>query len=108
MAIIDVPPGLGTIYAERQWGLSLEATRTLAQPLFGWTRTRLAGGLRFDGVDLDRAILGDSRMRVSTSLNFHRVPIGVVRAGWYYEIERDRFNNETPKAGVTLTAAAYF
>jgi hypothetical protein len=109
IAVIDVPPGLGTIYAERQWGASLEASRTLFEPIFrSWSRTRLAGALRFDGVDLDRAIQGDSRMRVSASLNFHRIPIGLVRAGWYYELDRDRFNNETPKAGVTLTTAAYF
>ncbi len=109
MAIIDVPPGLGTIYAERQWGASLEITRRLLEPIrASWYRTKLTGGLRLDAVDLDRAIQGDSRSRVSASLNFHRLPIGVVRLGWYYELARDRFNNKTPKAGLTVTAAAYF
>ncbi|MGH7680919.1 MAG: hypothetical protein ACRENN_02925 [Candidatus Eiseniibacteriota bacterium] len=109
MAIIDVPPGLGTIFAERQWGASLEITRRLLEPVkANWYRTKLSAGLRLDGVDLDRAIEGDSRIRASASLNFHRVPIGVVRLGWYYEMSRDRFNNETPKAGVTVTTAAYF
>jgi len=109
MAIIDVPPGLGTIYAERQWGASLEITRRLLEPIrANWYRTKLSAGLRLDGVDLDRAVQGDSRIRASASLNFHRVPIGVVRLGWYYELDRDRFNNETPKAGITVTTAAYF
>ena len=109
MAIIDVPPGLETIYAERQWGASLELTRRLLEPVrANWYRTKLSGGLRLDAVDLDRAIQGDSRSRISASLNFHRVPIGVVRLGWYYELARDRFNNPTPKAGLTVTTAAYF
>ena len=109
IAIVDVPPGLGTLYAERQWGASVEVTRMLREPILNsWRQTRLVLALRVDAVDLDRAILGDSRMRLSTSLNFRRMPIGVVRLGWYYEIERDRFNNETPKAGVTLSTAAYF
>ncbi len=109
MAIVDVPPGLGTLYAERQWGASLEVTRMLREPILtSWRQTRLVAALRVDAIDLDRAILGDSRMRLTTSLNFRRMPIGVVRVGWYYEIERDRFNNETPKAGLTLSTAAYF
>lgn len=109
VAVVDVPPGLGTIYAERQWGASIEVTRTLLEPIKStWSRTRLTGALRVDAVDLDRAILGDSRARASASLNFHRLPIGVIRLGWYYELARDRFNNETPKAGVTITTAAYF
>lgn len=109
MAIVDVPPGLGTIFAERQWGASVEVTRPLLEPMMkSWSRTRLTGALRVDAVDFDRAIPGDSRSRLSTSLNFHRLPIGGVRLGWYYELARDRFNSETPKAGVTLTTAAYF
>ncbi len=109
IAIVDVPPGLGTIFAERQWGASVEVTRKLFEPIRkSWGRTRLTAALRVDAVDFDRAILGDSRSRLSTSLNFHRLPIGVVRLGWYYELARDRFNNETPKAGVTVTTAAYF
>jgi len=31
-----------------------------------------------------------------------------VRAGWYYEVQHDRFDNRPPFAGLTLTAASYF
>jgi hypothetical protein len=109
MALIDVPPGLEALYAQHQWGASIEMTRTLREPIFaGWTHSRLVGALRADAVDLDPSIYGDSRMRLSASLNVRHLPLGVIRLGWYYEIARDRFNNETPKAGATLTTAAYF
>ena len=109
VALIDVPPGLEALYAQQQYGASVELTRTLLEPIFsGWTHSRLTGAIRADGVDLDPSIPGDSRMRLSASLNVRYVPLGVIRIGWYYEIARDRFNNETPKAGATLTTAAYF
>jgi hypothetical protein len=41
-------------------------------------------------------------------LNLRSRPLAVTRFGWYYEIRRDRFNNATPLAGVTFTAATYF
>jgi len=59
-------------------------------------------------VDFDRSVQGDSRSRLSASLNLHSHPMAVTRFGWYYEIRRDRFNNTTPLAGLTLTAATYF
>ncbi len=109
MAMIDVPPGLGALFAERQWGGSLEIVRSLREPIFsGWKSSRLSAALRADAVDLDRGIQGDSRSRLSASLNVHRLPHAVTRFGWYYEIRRDRFNNETPLAGLTFTAATYF
>jgi hypothetical protein len=109
MALIDVPSGLEALYAQQQWGVSIEATRTLREPIFaGWTHSRLTGALRLDAVDFDPSIYGDSRSRLSASLNLRHQPLGVIRLGWYYEIARDRFNNSTPKAGATMTAAAYF
>jgi len=109
MALIDVPSGLEALYAQQQWGASVEFTRKLKEPIFGgWTHSRLTGALRVDAVDFDPSIYGDSRNRLSASLNFRHVPLGVIRLGWYYEIARDRFNNSTPKAGATITTAAYF
>ena len=108
-ALIDVPPGLEALYAEKQWGASFEATRTLLAPIFkSWHGTSLSTGLRADKVDFDTRIPGDSRSRVSASLNIRPHPYAVIRMGWYYEWRRDRFNNDTPMAGLTLTAASYF
>jgi hypothetical protein len=109
VAFIDGPPGLLGLYAEDQWGASVEATRPIWDPLFEkWKHTSLVGALRADAVDFDRGLAGDSRHRLSASLNVHRKPYAVARLGWYYELQRDRFNNETPHAGVTFPAASYF
>lgn len=108
-ALIDIPPGLEGLYAERQWGASLEATRTLRAPLFhAWRGTSLSGGLRVETVDFDAGLPGDSRTRVAASLNIRPQPTSILRFGWYYEWKRDRFDNLTPLAGLTLTAASYF
>ena len=109
LALIDVPPGLEALFAQEQCGGSIEMVRTLREPLFGsWRLSRLTAAVRADAVDFDRSIAGDSRHRLSASLNFHRLPRAVTRFGWYYEIRRDRFNNDTPIAGVTFSAASYF
>ncbi|HLQ67196.1 MAG TPA: hypothetical protein VK123_08205, partial [Candidatus Limnocylindrales bacterium] len=108
-ALIDVPPALRALYAQRQWGASVEATRLLRAPLFhSWHGTSLSAGIRADKVDFDARIPGDSRSRLCASLNFRPHPAAVIRFGWYYEWRRDRFNNDTPMAGLTLTAASYF
>jgi hypothetical protein len=109
LTIVDVPPGLAGLYAEWQWGASIEVGRTLREPIFGsWGNSALTAALRADCVDLDQSIPGDSRSRLSASLNVHQRPFAVTRLGWYYEIRRDRFNNETPLAGVVMSAASYF
>lgn len=106
---VDVPPGLRALFAQHQWGASLEAVRTLFDPLFrGWQGSAVTAGIRADAVDFDRSIQGDSRSRLSASLSLHSRPLAVTRLGWYYEIRRDRFNNATPLAGLTFTAATYF
>jgi len=108
-AMIDVPPALQALYAQRQWGASLEATRTLRAPLFAaWHGTSLSGGLRAEKVDFDTRVSGDSRTRLGASLNIRPHPYAIVRFGWYYEWRRDRFDNLTPLGGLTLTAASYF
>ena len=109
VVMVDVPPGIGTLYAERQWGASVEASRPLFRPFVrSWKGSSLSAALRADAVDLDRAILGDSRMRISASLNVRPRESTVARIGWYYEMRRDRFNNQTPAAGLTLSLASYF
>ena len=109
LARVDVTPGLEGLYAETQWGLSVEAGRTLLQPVRkSWKRSRLTASLRADAVDLDARAVGDSRARVTASLNFRHANRVVMRLGWYYEARHDRFDNRTPFAGLTLTAASYF
>jgi len=109
VALVDVPPGLGDLFASRQWGGSVEVTRTLFQPIFsGWKGSALTAGIRADAVDFDTSIQGDSRERVTASVSVRQLPLASFRLGWYYESRRDRFNNETPLAGITFTTASYF
>jgi hypothetical protein len=106
---IDVPPGLRDLYAEQQWGASVEAARLLRRPIFNaWRGTSLSAALRLEKVDFDTRIPGDSRTRVCASLNVRPHPYAVIRTGWYYEWSRDRFDNMTPLGGLTLTVASYF
>jgi hypothetical protein len=108
-ALIDVPGGLEALYAEKQWGASLEAARALRTPVFrSWRGTSLSASFRADMIDFDMRVPGDSRSRLSASLNLRPHSYAVIRFGWYYEIRRDRFNNDTPMGGLTLTAASYF
>jgi len=107
-AWVDVPGGLEGLYAERQWAASSEVARTLRQPLLGaWPSTALAAAVRADAVDYDAQIPGDSKARISASLNLRQVPWSVFRSGWYYEWRRDRFNNVKPAAGLVFSFATY-
>ncbi|HEX7079233.1 MAG TPA: hypothetical protein VF363_12490 [Candidatus Eisenbacteria bacterium] len=109
VARIDVPPGLEALFAESQRGAALSVARTLLDPLLrSWKDVSLTGALRGDAVDFDTRIRGDSRTRLSASLNVRYRAFAVTRFGWYYEHRRDRFNNDTSVAGMTVSAASYF
>ena len=41
-------------------------------------------------------------------LNLRQAAWGVLRAGWYYEFRRDRFDNLKPAAGLAFSLATYF
>jgi hypothetical protein len=106
---VDVPPGLEGAFAQTQWGTSVTMNRPLFDPLIrGWKGSSLSAAIRAETVDFDRAIPGDSKQRVSASLDFRHRPWAVMRWGWYYEVRRDRFDNPTPAAGLLLTTATYF
>lgn len=109
LALVDVPPGLEGLFAQRQWGASLEVARTLWAPILpSLAQSSLAAALRAEAADFDRDLPGDSKSRVAASLNLRPRPASVVRCGWYYALLRDRFNNAVPSAGVTLTVGSYF
>jgi hypothetical protein len=108
-AWVDVPPGLEGVFAQRQAGVSIEAGRTLRQPIRrSWTRSALSAGVRVESADFDLDQAGDSHTRLLTGLNFRHLAVGVVRLGAYAELRRDRFANRTNGGGLTLTTALYF
>lgn len=108
VAHVDVPNDLEALFAQDQWAASVTLARTLKAPLWkSWENSSLSGALRLDTVDYDLGIAGDSRRRVSTTLDLRQRPFGIVRWGWYYEVKYDRLGNPTPSAGVTLSAGTF-
>ena len=107
--LVDVPEGLESLYAQTQLAASVEVTRTVFAPASrSWRGLSFDVAGRADAIDFDRDVAGDSRHRVSLSFNVRQVPAAVLRLGWYYEIARDRFDNDTPTAGLNVTLASYF
>jgi len=104
----DVPQGLEELFAQDQWAGAVTVTKTLKAPLWkSWENSALSGGIRLDGVDYDLGLAGDSRRRLSTTLDLRQQPFGILRWGWYYEVRYDRLGNPTPSAGVTLSAGTF-
>jgi hypothetical protein len=109
LALVDIPDGLEALYAQTQTAASIEVARTVFAPSSrSWRGLHLAIAGRVDAIDYDRDVAGDSRHRASLSLNVRQMSSAVLRLGWYYELARDRFNNDTPTAGLAVTIASYF
>ena len=109
LALIDIPGGLESLYAQTQMAASVEIARTLfVATSRSWRGISLGVAGRADVIDYDRDVPGDSRHRASLSLNVRQASTAVLRVGWYYEIGRDRFNNQVPTAGLNVTIARYF
>jgi len=109
LAIIDIPPALRAIFPEQQWGAAVEVSRGLFRPLIAaWRTSSLSLAIRGDAVDFDRTIPGDSRSRLTAALNIRPSDRAVVRGQWFYEVTRDRFDNDAPAAGVAASGAIYF
>ena len=108
-ARIDISPGLEGIYASRQNGLYLQAVRDFGQ---GWVRTmpssRFEIGVRYDVVDFDVNLRGDTARRGTLGLNFRPTDDTVLKFDYLRGWTRDRFNNPGEQAGLLFSIATYF
>lgn len=108
-ASIDVPPDLTGIYASRQRGLYVQATRPF---LRGWVRTMpgsfFAVAVRLDLVDLDSRIAGDMTRQVSLGVNFRPTQDTALKLDYVRARARDRFNNPSDRARLLFSIATYF
>lgn len=106
---IDMAPGLEGIYASRQRGLYLQAVRGFGR---GWVSTmpdsRFEVGVRYDMVDFDVDMTGDSARRTTIGLNFRPGEDTVLKLNYLRGWTRDRFNNAGGQAGVLFSVATYF
>lgn len=108
-ASVDVPSGLQGIYASGQRGLYVQAVRDFGR---GWVRTMPGSffevGTRYDVVDFDDNLTGDSLQRVTVGLNFRPTEDAVLKLDYVRGNTRDRFNNLGEEAGVLFSIATYF
>jgi hypothetical protein len=104
---VDIPETLSGIYARRQSGAYME----LSLPFWnGWLGpgSRWTAVTRFDGVDFDRDLPGDSIRSLTVGVNLRPIEESCVKLAYTRGETRDRFNNQTPTATFTLGIATYF
>jgi hypothetical protein len=109
LATIDVPSGLSGIYASRQHGVYVEGIRDFGR---GWIRTMPASGFalkaRFDYVDFDAQLAGQTAGQVTVGVNFRPTQDSVLKLDYVRGRGRDRFNNLAEHAFVLASVATYF
>jgi hypothetical protein len=108
-ARIDMSPGLEGIYASSQRGLYLQAIRDFGR---GWVRTmpqsRFEIGARYDVVDFDLDVTGDTVRRGTLGLNFRPTEDTALKLNYVLGRTRDRFNNPGEQAQMLFSIATYF
>lgn len=109
LARIDIPPGLEGIYAGKQHGLYVEAVREFGR---AWIRTMpasmFAAKARFDYVDFDTQLHGNSTAQLSLGINFRPTRDSVLKLDYVRGRGRDEFNNRAEHASVLASIATYF
>ncbi|HVE94722.1 MAG TPA: hypothetical protein VNB24_07350 [Acidimicrobiales bacterium] len=109
LATIDVPFGLSGIYAARQHGLYVEGVRDFGR---GWVRTMPSSAFalkaRFDYVDFDAQLPGQTAGQVTVGLNFRPTQDSVLKFDYVRGRGRDRFNNLAEHAFLLASVATYF
>jgi hypothetical protein len=104
---VDIPGSLSGIYASRQSGAYMELSLRF---LDGWLGqgSRWTAVTRFEGVDFDRDLPGDSTRSLTFGINLRPIEESCVKLAFTRGETRDRFNNQTPTATVALGVATYF
>jgi hypothetical protein len=109
IARINASPGLRGIYAEKQHGWYLDGVREFAQgKLRGLPESSFALKARWDFVDFDAAIPGESAGRVTAGVTFRPTRETAVKFDYGRGRTRDRFNNLSEQALLLASFATYF
>jgi hypothetical protein len=109
LATIDVPASLSGIYAARQHGVYVEGVREFGR---GWVRTMPSSSFalktRFDYVDFDSQLAGQTAGQVTVGLNFRPTQDTALKLDYVRGRGRDRFNNLAEHAFLLASVATYF
>jgi hypothetical protein len=109
LATIDVPASLSGIYASRQHGVYVEGVREFGR---GWIRTMprsvFALKARFDYVDFDSQLPGQTAGQVTVGVNLRPTQDSVLKFDYVRGRGRDRFNNLAEHAFWLASLATYF
>ncbi|MDA1081158.1 MAG: hypothetical protein O2973_05680 [Gemmatimonadetes bacterium] len=108
-ATVQIPPGLAGIYSGSQRGIFVEAIREFGR---GLVRTlpasTFAAKVRWDAVDFNTALPGDSRIQFTAGVNFRPTAESVLKLDYVRGRVRDDFNNLGNRAALLLSLATYF
>ncbi len=109
LALIDIPPSLEGLLAEKQQGLYVDAVypfwrgkvRHIPSSFF-------TARARLDVLDLDANLDGDSVKQISLGVGFHPTRDTALKLDYVRGQGRDRFNNSAEFARVLFSFASYF
>lgn len=108
-ANVQIPQGLKGIYASGQRGAFVEAIREFGR---GFVSTlpasTFAAKVRWDAVDFNTAIPGDSRSQFTAGVNFRPTAESVLKLDYVRGRVRDEFNNKSSRAALLFSLATYF
>jgi hypothetical protein len=109
MVHVEIPPTLEGLFASRQSGAYVQfAWRFGRRWVTAMSDSWFTLAARFDGVDFDRDIPGDSFRSLTLGVNFRPVRETALKLAFERGETRDRFNNLTTFARVQLGIATYF
>ena len=109
LASIDVPAGLGPLFADEQRGIYVDAVFPFWKgKIETMPSSYFSAKARIDYVDFDSDLNGDDELRVSWGLNFHPTSDTAFKLDLFRTRTHDRFNNPADEFGVLFSAATYF
>ena len=106
---VEIPSALTGLFASRQAGFFIDVTRPFGH---GWLRGMpeafLSAGARFEAIDLDRDVDGDSSTQLTAGVNLHPTRGSSLKLDYLRNRTRDRFNNAVEGAALKLSLTTYF
>jgi hypothetical protein len=106
---VEIPTALVVLFASRQAGFFLDVTRPFGHGWFrGMPEAFLSAGARFEAIDLDRDLEGDSSVQLTAGVNLHPTRGSALKLDYLRNRARDRFNNAVEGAALKLSLTTYF